>query len=233
MRVFPANNTKWIVHYWAGRYGNLGHLYSPTRSESPFPHLPYALDNGAWIAFKNRETWRPEAFLRHVDKYAHMRHRPLWVVAPDVVGNAIETLDNWEAWRERLAGEFELLVALAVQDGMESLDLSAYTSPDLLFVGGSTWAWKRATIAHWCALSPRVHVGRVNTAAALDLCEAAGVESCDGTGWFKGRAAQLIELGEFLANQAGKPNDPDLYRTVELSRYEAISARCFPMEVSR
>ncbi len=38
--VMPANNTSWLVHYWAGLYGGLGHLYSPSRSEQPFPHLP-------------------------------------------------------------------------------------------------------------------------------------------------------------------------------------------------
>ncbi len=49
--IMPSNNSKSIVHYWAGLYGNLGHLYSPEGWRDPVQWLPYALDNGAFTAY--------------------------------------------------------------------------------------------------------------------------------------------------------------------------------------
>ena len=37
MTVMPANNTYWLVSYWQGLYGGLGHLYGPDRFTQPTP----------------------------------------------------------------------------------------------------------------------------------------------------------------------------------------------------
>lgn len=86
---------------------------------------------------------------------------------------------------------------------------------DVIFVGGST-EWKRQAIVPWCQRFPRVHVGRINTDKWLRYCEAAGAESVDGTGWFRGRlmgngvdTGQAKELTEWLAETSGeKPRRP-------------------------
>lgn len=199
-----ANNTHGLAHYWAGIYGNLGHLYSPSRTEKPVPWLPYALDNGAYAAFTQKHAWDEAKYLAHVERYAFLKLRPQWAIVPDVVADRDRTLANWDKWAPKLDRTYHLDLAVAVQDGMTPDDVRSLSpQPSIVFVGGST-DWKWATVAEWCAEFPRVHVGRVNTIKYLDICLSLGAESCDGTGWFRGRSAQLIELGTFLAKQADK-----------------------------
>lgn len=227
--VMPANNTSWIVHYWSGLYGNVGHLYGPARRTPPFPTLPYVLDNGAFGAFQSGKPWDEAAFVAHVEYYAHHSLRPRWVVVPDVVANAINTISKWRHWAPILSNDFNLKLALAVQDGMVPDDIHGLKiQPDVIFVGGST-EWKWQTVGQWCANFPRVHVGRVNTRKYLEICQAAGAESCDGTGWFRGRSAQIAELGHFLARQAGK-SEADVDRIVFHSRLKNMRDPVLPLE---
>lgn len=229
--VMPSNNTCWLVHYWAGKYGRLGHLYSPSRVENPLPHLPYALDNGAFAAWKNGTEWGSVAFLKHVERYAFDQLRPLWVVVPDVVADAQGMLRKWQEWAPRLRDEYHLKIAFAVQDGMEDQDLSSlHPKPDLCFVGGSTWEWKERTLPLWIRQFGRVHVGRVNTRRQLLVCKAAGAESCDGTGWFRGKSKQISELGHFLREQAGKDDCSDVDRVVYHSRLKHRKQGALPLE---
>src|SRR4051812_402804 len=100
--VMPSNNTDWIVDYWQGRYGNLGHLYSPQRKENPRPHIPYALDNGAYSCFKNGIPFDNDLFREHVARYAFLALRPMWIVVPDVVAEAQATIDSWHRWAPAL-----------------------------------------------------------------------------------------------------------------------------------
>lgn len=239
MVVMPANNTCWLVHYWAGRYGGLGHLLSPARKETLVPHLPRALDNGAYSAFiRSLKSgvlsifeWDAAAFIAHCERYAFAPEflRPIWVVCPDMVGDAAGTLYLWECWAEWIRDELHLPVALAVQDGMTVEMVKALRiQPDVIFVGGTT-EWKWSTYAIWAANFPRVHVGRVNGIDGLNKCEEAGVESVDGTGWFRGRPAQILELGYFLAKQAGFPRDPDVATMVRYSRLKGREQGCLPL----
>lgn len=48
------------------------------------------------------------------------------------------------------------------------------------------------------AFGSRVHVGRVNSPAALEWLQELGVGSCDGTGWMRGDPVQLQGLVRFL-----------------------------------
>ena len=231
MIVMPANNTHWLVHYWAGRYGNLGHLYSPDRYTEPMPHLPYVLDNGAWGSIKNGLEWDPVKLAKHFQRYASKSIRPQWVVCPDVVGDAAKTFELWSLWHSRFAWE-NVPVFLAVQDGMTVEDVERLAiSPDGIFVGGST-EWKWQTARHWCANFKRVHVARVNGLRTLKLCKEWGAESCDGTGWFMGRSAQLVHLGEFLSEQAGIHEPMEVERVVYESRLKNKVHGCLPLEVA-
>jgi hypothetical protein len=54
----------------------------------------------------------------------------------------------------------------------------------LIFIGGSS-AWKWRTVNTWADNFDRVHVGRVNSIDRVWLCHDLGVESVDGTGWFR------------------------------------------------
>lgn len=78
-------------------------------------------------------------------------------------------------------------ILLPVQDGMDVPSVAAVLrehSNAGIFLGGST-EWKLATMYQWgtvaATLGRHYHVGRVNTARRIRLCEEAGADSFDGT----------------------------------------------------
>ena len=68
MIVMVSNNTSWRTHFLQGKYGGLGLLLPPNGLRGPYPHLPhYAMDNGAYPAWKNQEPWDQAAFEKALD----------------------------------------------------------------------------------------------------------------------------------------------------------------------
>ncbi len=126
--------------------------------------------------------------------------KPRWVVVPDVVADPVATLSRWIEWAPRLKS-FGWPMAFAVQDGHTRADIPK--NADIVFVGGTT-EWKRKMIYHFASNFPRVHVGRINTERWLFHCLDCGVESCDGTGFFRGDQKQLAGLERVLKVMSGK-----------------------------
>lgn len=195
----PANNTSGLVHYLAGLAPkSIGHLYTPARKEHPKSWLPYALDNGAFALASRGADFDEEAWRIALEFFAHHAQPPHWLVVPDVPFDGERTVELWKSTAHTYK-QFHVPLALAVQDGMtpESVhDLEV--QPDVIFIGGTT-AWKWDNVRGWCQSFERVHVARVNGRAGLDICQDAGAESCDGSGWFRGNPAQLEALVEFIA----------------------------------
>lgn len=203
----PANNTGIDLGILIGTYpGRLGHLYSPGKNPEPRKAIPYALDNGAFIAWVKETPFDDDAFRAHVKRFALGRLKPRWILVPDVVTDAIRTIASWHKWEEELRA-YALPLAMAVQDGMMWHDVPK--SADLVFVGGSTeWKWK--TLPMWARHFPRVHVGRVNSNEKLWVCHDFGCESCDGTGWFRGDKNQREGLEAYLreTSEGGRRQQP-------------------------
>jgi len=215
MRVMPTNNTGAKVREMAAAYPHLlGHLMGPGGWRTPF--LPYALDNGAFPAWKNGAEWSPVAFYELCDQAraheAATGDAPLWVVVPDVVGDKAETIKRWHAYAPDLRSRYPgWPLAFAVQDGMHEGDVpKGYEAPEVIFVGGTTeWKWRTASL--WGYTFPRVHIGRVNSYSLLWRAYRAGAESCDGTGWFRGDRRQLAGLEQFLREwTAGHRQHPQM-----------------------
>ncbi len=194
MMVMPSNGSYWWLHYWAGRNpGCVGHLYSPGGERGPYHHLPFALDNGAFGGF-DEKNWR------HLIVWACLcGTRPLWAAVPDCVGDPVATSQMWM--------EYAIVIerhgwskAFVVQDGHTLKDVPP--SAAVVFVGGGT-EWKEQTVGYWCEHFPRVHVGRVNGYRMLRKCADAGVESCDGTGFNRGDKRQLAGLIKFFEEEEG------------------------------
>jgi hypothetical protein len=88
-------------------------------------------------------------------------------------------------------------------------------SADIVFVGGSTcWKWRNAGM--FVAQFPRVHVARVNWVDKLEYCERIGVESVDGTGFFRGgwQSQQANQLRDFVSGIRRGEEQPDLFLRV-------------------
>jgi len=163
---------------------NCGHLIVPGAWNSikriVASGLPYACDNGCFIADK----WSESDFRRMLDKVKG-QPRLLWVAAPDVVADAAATLARFEIWEPELHG-MGLPVALVAQDGLEDMDIP-WSRFEALFIGGST-RWKLGPEAARIARETKeggkwLHMGRVNSHRRLRYAQAIGCDSVDGTRW--------------------------------------------------
>lgn len=142
--------------------------------------FPYALDNGAWTAFQRGEPFDVAAFEKAVTLLGRGAD---WIVVPDKVADAAESLRMAEEWVPRLRGIAPLLIA--VQDGMTEADVSHWLRDGCgVFLGGST-EWKLAQMRYWGAVCRRYgahyHVARVNSAKRIALAKEAGAMSIDGS----------------------------------------------------
>lgn len=182
--IMPANHSSPTVHYFAGKYpGRIGWLVGPSaRLKTKLRDwMPYALDNDAFTSFSKGVPWDVTAW-RECLKWARSSgKKPLWVLVPDVVSDRVATMERWKEFSPE-ASAFEWPLAFAVQDGMKPSDVPE--NANVVFVGGTTeWKWRSLPV--WSRNFPRVHVGRVNELRRLWTCEDFGVESVDGTGWFR------------------------------------------------
>lgn len=183
---------------------HLGHLLTPSNGNRIEvlldTGLPIAIDNAAYAHFLAGRSfdWRGfQAFIAHIaDRWhsdARLRRALLWVAVPDSVGDWRRTGRMWDTWRlicDLPMGA--LRWAFVAQDGQTVARLPMRGDPRFgrwvgcgaLFVGGST-AWKfgaqsRALVAAARAAGRWVHVGRVNSFARLDACDAVRADSFDG-----------------------------------------------------
>lgn len=152
----------------------------------------YALDNGAWSAFAEwqagkRPTPQPclKSFRRALDQLGAGAD---FIVVPDIVMGGGDSLAMSRAWLRKLRRNPDIRGAkllIAVQNGIEAEDVERFLCARVgIFVGGDT-DWKIATMAMWSKLAhvrgAICHVGRVNTARRIAICETAGVDSFDGS----------------------------------------------------
>lgn len=195
MLMCGQSNQVW--HYYAGRYpGKVGMLLGPSyfAKQAIRKWMPYALDNDAFTAWRNKTQWDKQAWEAMLQRAKLTGIAPLWVLVPDVVADRQATLESWERYAP-IASKYGWPLAFAVQDGMTLSDVPH--DAQVVFVGGTT-EWKWRTLPMWAESGRRVHVGRVNELHRLWTCERLGVESVDGSGWFRGtdqgRQGRLIEL---------------------------------------
>lgn len=204
-----ANNASALVHYLAGvSPGSIGWLFSPGGFKEPRDWLPYAIDNGKYTCYQNNSVWSEEAYLGLLDRCKLSKHKPKWILVPDEVANKTRTLELWNNYAATLRRLYGWPLAFAAQDGMTPLDVP--DDADIVFIGGSTnWKWRNAAL--FSASFKRIHVGRVNWFDKLEYCERLGVESVDGTGFFRGgeNSTQAKQLRDFI--EGHRRTHPDLF----------------------
>ena len=172
-----------------------GQIITP-RSGRSAPQRPlWCADNEV---FTGNFSW--PVFSAWLESMTAYRSSCVFVTAPDVVGDAVATLDRfrWYAWRIKALG---FPVALVAQDGMESLRWPP--EYDALFVGGST-QWKLSDAADWCIRQAKntgrwTHVGRVNSNRRIRHFQVIGVDSVDGTSLAFAPDKHYLRFGRQLA----------------------------------
>jgi hypothetical protein len=180
------------------RSDRVGHLIVPrARNRATQLNLQprrWAMDNGARAGFDER------AFLRMLE--THMGHPGcLFVVAPDVVGDAKATLARWRFWSRLIRG-LGWIPAFVAQDG-----LTSHTTPwsDLgaLFIGGTTVFKESRVVRSLCGIAQArglwVHWGRVNSRRRYALALKAGAQSFDGSGFSRWPDTNIPHVAQWHA----------------------------------
>lgn len=172
MRILLDCSPKKIREY-TERYGYEFHQLRTPLTRYAVAACPWALDNGCFSRF-DRKTWE-----RMLDEAENQR--PIFVTLPDIVGDALRTLELFEAFKLRTGG---LPRALVLQDGIGKHRIP-WDDLDAVFVGGSDDFKYSAESVNACKtarmLGKWVHVGRVNTPARVRQW-ADYADSLDGSG---------------------------------------------------
>lgn len=151
-----------------------------TEKPAPRDGEPWALDNGAFPAWKSGKPWSAAAFLRSIEQSTELPP-PAMAVLPDRVAEGLDSLAWSLAWLAVLPA---LPWYLAVQDGMTANDVEPLL-PRLsgLFLGGSDDF--KATAPVWCELAhrhgKRFHYARVSTQDRLQAAFDCGADSADSS----------------------------------------------------
>jgi N12 class adenine-specific DNA methylase len=128
--------------------GDVGLMVTPLKPEllahaDKYPVI--AVDNGA---FSKKTPFNDEKFGALIERIAadpSLKRKTQFVVAPDVVGDAVKTLALYKKWEPRIRS-LGLPVAFVAQDGLEDhLSEIPWDTMDTLFVGGST-KWKEGDL---------------------------------------------------------------------------------------
>lgn len=120
----------------------------------------------------------------------------LFVVAPDVWGDAAQTAVEFDKWREVIK-QFGFPLAMAAQDGLEKTVID-WNSFDVLFVGGTNdfkfSAFMVELIHEARSRRKWTHMGRVNSPNRWRYCAQLRFDSCDGSGMVIERSRVLEAL---------------------------------------
>lgn len=148
-----------------------------------FAPLQFRLWGGDNARFAAPERWVAGDWLEWVAGLRRYRGNCLFIVAPDVVGDAEATLALSPPYLPTIR-QLGFKAAYVSQDGADSTPLP-WDDFDCLFVGG-TDSWKLSEASYeliaearsrgkWC------HMGRVNSLQRLKAAAVSGFDSVDGT----------------------------------------------------
>lgn len=112
------HSSTWYMNLCRRFPDNTGWLIGPTHWKNPKPEVPFAMDNDAYICFKNGQPYDFCAWSEFLQKVKASGLQPLWSVVPDVVGNATKTLEQWHMFYPEVAfshGWWEVSVSRFVE----------------------------------------------------------------------------------------------------------------------
>lgn len=180
----------------------LGRFYTPMTGNLVVDDKPWAIDNGAYSKFDE---------VRYVRLLERCRADGLtgclFVVAPDVVGDAAATQKLFDVWEPRLR-QYGFPIAFVAQDGL-TVDTTPWGQMDVLFIGGSTEFKLSAVmrdIAHEATnRGIPIHAGRVNSRRRLRWARHVNARTTDGTYVSKFPKVGIKAMTTFLDDLARQP----------------------------
>jgi len=170
---------------------HLGYIDTPRQGNVRPSDVFWCADNGAFSKNFDETQW-----LKFLERNAEDQVLCAFATAPDVVGDAVETLKRSASWYQPVR-ELGYKVALVGQDGLESLEIP-WDEFDAFFIGGST-EWKLGSHAREIAQAAQgrgkwVHMGRVNSYKRARYAASIGCDSVDGTYLTYGPRVNLPKL---------------------------------------
>lgn len=140
--------------------------------------MVWGADNGVFTGVFNPANYLP--WLETLCPYADTC---LFVLAPDIVGDAAATTQRYRKWAHKIKA-LGFPVGYAAQNGIKELPIAV----DALFIGGTT-EWKMGPRALWAIREAQrrkkhVHIGRVNNWRRYKYfrgLEGSEEFTCDGT----------------------------------------------------
>jgi DNA-binding XRE family transcriptional regulator len=194
---------------------SIGLLVTPDTARSLTRHIAgypfWAADNAC---FNHPEDFDADKYLAWLSTFPlEQRSSCLFAPAPDVVGDAVKTLER-SAPVLPLIRSLGFKAALVAQDGLENLTVP-WDELDVLFIGGST-EWKLSPAARELSAEAkrrgkRIHMGRVNSFKRLKIADDFGCDTADGTYLAFGPTINLPRLLGWLnqLSASGQPS-PDV-----------------------
>lgn len=172
-----------------------GWLYTPRIKPTKFSiesigyRIPYYADNDAFNGLNEPRYLELLRLLTDMN--------PVWITAPDKVGNATETNKLFTLWYNSIK---QFNIAYVLQDGI-TINTIPWDYISCVFLGGTT-EFKLSQYAYNLLIEGRqrnklIHVGRVNSIKRIkyfwDVCD-----SFDGSGFSRYSKAMLPRYIEFL-----------------------------------
>lgn len=169
----------------------------------------WAADNDAYNAFSEGR------FMRMLDAIAESPAKPRFVTVPDVVGDHLGTLHEFDRWIPRFT-ERGIPAAFVLQNGIEEhaddspisqndwramLEALPWHMISAIFIGGdNSFKFSQAVreLVGFARGSKWIHMGRVNSVRRLNYARMIGCDSCDGSGMARYRRRVLVPMLQSL-----------------------------------
>jgi hypothetical protein len=178
--------------------GLLGQIATPAAGNRVEAGRTWCADNGVFAG----KYPGNDAYLTWLSNLLPVAGGCRFVVAPDVVGDAVATLARSMPMLPEIRG-LGYPVAFVAQDGLEYLGGLPWGLFDVLFIGGTT-EWKLGPVVRGLVSEAKeqgkwVHMGRVNGWGRLRYARQIGCDSVDGTYLAFGPDRNLPQLLRWLA----------------------------------
>lgn len=166
------------------------------------PGVIWCADNGCFSNRFNETKW-----WNWLQRNATDAATCIFATAPDVVGDASETLQRSLPWLPRIR-DLGYRAAFVAQDGQDQTPVP-WNEFDVLFIGGTTQfklgPVSRALVYEAKRHNKWVHCGRVNSHRRFRWAEAIGCDSADGTYLTFGPDTNLPKLLRWVHDIKSQP----------------------------